>query len=433
MTRYTYFSRASAILSLCVSLLLAAPGEVGAAKELSVEELRGLFQMAITNRPRRIRLVANVTLKEPAWTAEQVAAELGRQNQAMAEHDKKLTSRQRAGLILARSNAIVGTHLESRLLHIQEWYSGNKYRLDLNEGTTNKDGNDATRLSPYRETFVNVHDPAFSPYESFSINHALRDALLTRNPGANWAPFNTWQALGLDEEVVVPILLALVDLRSVDYRKPGAQWDPEQLKFDSQKALAIQNGSDPNWHFEQNETHLEEVRVSHIKLRGKLPALDGASDTHAMPAMCSIQAEYWIGKCASRTVCLQAILTNLTKQTSFLSRREVFDADGYPKRWSTKTAGVGVIKREQIVDLREVDTVVAFTDEEIFAPNFPTNYTVSDVTSGKGVTLQLAPPHPAKDQAARKVSKRASAIIIGLIVVVPLVIALFLRGKVVRG
>ena len=100
----------------------------------------------------------------------------------MAEADRYLTPSQKSKLQGVRSNTIVNESSGTRIFHVEEWLSGDKYRLDQ---TANSPIN-ATYLKShpngYRDTYVNIRDPVFSPYSAFSVNHNLRDAQLTKDP-----------------------------------------------------------------------------------------------------------------------------------------------------------------------------------------------------------------------------------------------------------
>jgi len=61
--------------------------------------------------------------------------------------------------------------------------------------------------------------------------------------------------------------------------------------------------------------------------------------------------------------------------------------------WKTSLVKDGVVKERHVV-FKEIDPNPTFIDEEIFTPSFPTNYNVSDMTSGTAETLQRALPEP---------------------------------------
>jgi hypothetical protein len=106
-----------------------------------------------------------------------------------------------------------------------------------------------------------------------------------------------------------------------------------------------------------------------------------------------LQADVWLGQISGKTVCLQESTTNFTYHTSTISEREQFDQDGLPTRWTLSTwtrSGVDAITTPEVrkVVFKRIDLNPTFTDEEAFAPVFPPDYTVEDLSSGHGVKLQ---------------------------------------------
>ena len=98
----------------------------------------------------------------------------------------------------------------------------------------------------YRNSFVNIDDPALSPYRSYSVDHYLRDAQLSRTMlyGKN----ELWRALGLEPELAFPLLVALADSKSGPQGRRATDADSNILRISRSKAELIHNGSHPVWH-----------------------------------------------------------------------------------------------------------------------------------------------------------------------------------------
>ena len=359
----------------------------------SINEIKGLFDLA-TLHPKRTRFAAEVTITEPPRTKEQIAEELKLQNKVMEERDR-VFRKQATGIQTVRSNTIVEESSGRRVFHVQEWYSGNKYRLDRTEKATINAAFLKAFPEGYRDTYVEIHDPQFSPYESFSVNHQLRDAQLTKDPKVHYAPYRLWQCLGMSERVRVPLTMALVDKQSMKPVAPGVERDESLLKPDSWKMESIHNGSNPNWRLEAFDGQLGGTPVTCFKLRGRCldvwsPPLDISTiRTSGFP---QIEVSYWIAQKSGRNVCLQAMLTNITQHTAFFSKLDEVDEHGYPRIWETKALENGSLTKGLRVAFKRIDDSPQFSDEEVFSPVFPTNYIVSDVTSGEAVILRN--PHP---------------------------------------
>ena len=370
-----------------------AVDQPGASRPASISEINQLFELSIA-RPERSRFIADIELIEPAATEDQIVAALKSQNELLKARDSRLSPTQMADLITVRSNGIVRARSGTRIQHVEEWYSGHYNRMDeTDEAVVSPDYLQA-HSNQYHDTFVNIHDPTFSPYTSFIVNHQLRDVMLTEDPETYYrVPNNLWRVLGLDQPVGIPLFLALADIHSMNTNASHSLnlIDRDSLlssvKADSRKVESLHNGSDANWHLAASDDSLDGIPVTRFELDGKYHAPESP-----MP-LSSIQAIYWIGQMLNRTVCLQATLTNLTQGSSFFSKREQLDYNGYPHVWRTSDAKNGVIKEFHVV-FKEIDPNPTFTDAEIFTPSFPADYNVSDMTSGTAKILQRAMPEP---------------------------------------
>ena len=226
----------------------------------------------------------------------------------------------------------------------------------------------------YQPSDFDVVDRITEPYRSFMVNQQLRDIQLSKT--SLWAKNDLWRARGLDGEVVVPAFAALADPKSFVKGGRGTDADLGALKLDPVKAERLHNGSDPFWHLEAITESGQEDPTRIIMSAIKPYELSDQEFT------------YLIGRVAQRPVCLEASLTNYTTHASFFSTRADFDSQGFPRLWKRTTMTPGSPAKEIDVVFKEVELNAAFNDAQVFLPVFPTNYIVSDVTSGNAAILQ---------------------------------------------
>lgn len=347
------------------------------SRPASIAEIQALFDLAIFG-PQRLWVEADISSSETPWSPEQIAAEVKLQSEMMndLQHGSTMALQQ------ARSNAIARSHSGTRVLHVQEWYSGNHYRLDqTDEGMVSPE---YLRDNPgkYRNTYVNVDDPAVSPYSSFFVDHELRDAQLSKVTlyGQN----GLWRVLGLDEEIILPVLLALLDPNSGPKGRRATDADLSSLKMDATKAARICNGTDKNWRLLAVTGAEENADTTRFILSGKVPT----PSPDAPNASQNVEIAYRLGRAGSRTVCMEVMLTNYTVHNSFASKREAIDGRGVPRVWKRVTVMPGLPTKQVDVVIKQIELSPTFKDLEVFSPVFPTNYIVSDVTSGQAAIMQ---------------------------------------------
>lgn len=396
--------------------LLGVETDISPTRTATASEVSQLFGLA-TMQPTQMHIVADIKETGPAWTKEEVSAELRLQNEVMAKTDTHLSGKERLDLQLARSNIIVQCHSGVKIKHLQEWYLGSKYRLDqTDESYVSMDYLKTNRLA-YHDTYVNVGDPTFSPYESFSVNHQLRDALLTKDPAKFYARSDLWRILGLEEPLSLPVIIAFVDNRSVVSSRPenGSERDLRLLKTDFQKVEEIREGSNQIWHLEANDELFNGLPVVRLKLTGQLVDME-SEDSSFTP----IEATYWIAQKSGHSACIQGLLTNLTKRSSFFCSRGKYEMDGNPREWKTSIFNPGLTTKEFVCNVSKIETGATFNAEEVFAPIFPTNYTVSDLTFGTAVVLQR--PHPERQVVAvKQASENARFVVFFLLIFISVV------------
>jgi len=97
---------------------------------------------------------------------------------------------------------------------------------------------------------------------------------------------------------------------------------------------------------------------------------------------------YIVGWAGHRPLCLEASVTNYTTHSSFISTREDFDGQGFPHMWKRTTMTPGSPTKQIDIVFKEVELNATFNNAQEFLPVFPTNYIVSDATSGNAKILQ---------------------------------------------
>jgi hypothetical protein len=354
----------------CVFCVKASKAD---SRPASLEEIQSLFNLA-TIGPQRLRVVADISSTEPQISEEKIAAEIHYQNETYKDLRQLPDATQRE-----RTNAIIRSHSGIRILHVQEWYSGDHYRLDQTDEGMVSQQYLKDHPGTYRNSYVNIDDPALSPSRSFFVDHQLRDVQLSKTTlyGKN----DLWRALGLDEEVVLPLLVALLDPNSGPHGRRATDADLSLLKLSLAKAERIHNGSDPIWHLQAITESGQENRTRFI-LRGRTLLLDAPNE------MSDVEVVYEVGRVGQRAICMEASLTNHTAHGSFISKREGFDSKGFPRVWKRTTLKPGSPTKQLDVVFKEVELSSTFNDEQVFLPVFPTNYIVSELTSGQAALLQ---------------------------------------------
>jgi len=381
-TKFVFTSRIirTSLISLgLLSCLLCAEASDTNSRPASLDEIQTLFDLA-TIGPQRQRVVADITSYETKWSEEQIATAIEQQNKMFPDMRRLPEAVQRD-----RTNAIARSNSGIRILHVQEWYSGSHYRLDQTDEGMVSQQYLTNHPGTYKNSFVDIDDPALSPYRSFFVDHQLRDIQLSKTTlyGKN----NLWRALGLDEEVALPLLVALVDSKSGPHGRLATDADLGMFKINPSKAEMIHNGSHPIWHLEAITESGQENRTRFI-LRGRTMSLIEPNEESDMEFV------YVIEQAGQRPVCVESSLTNYTTHVSFISKREDFDSQGFPHVWKRTTMIPGSPPKQIDVAFKKVELNATFDDKQVFLPGSPTNYIISDVTSGNAAILQN--PLPAK-------------------------------------
>ncbi len=331
-------------------------------------------------------------------TEAEIASEIKSQNELYKDLKDLPEAEQRN-----RTNAVARSHSGTNVLHVQEWYSGSHYRLDQTDVGMLLPSDLISNTIPYRNGYVNIDDPALSPYKSFFIDFKLRDIQLSKTIlyGRN----DLWRAFGLDQEVALPLLIALLDPASAPKGRPATDDDLGTLKISTSHAEELQNGTRANWHLEASRDDGKAGEARFI-LRGKYLSPDQPG------SLSDIQVTYTIGRSGQKYVCMEAVLTNFTSHAAFMSKREDFDDHGFPHVWHRITIATNSSSKQIDVTFKEIDLGSHFKDEDVFLPKYPTNYIVSDVSSGEAVILQKPSYIPVARQPLVQTTSRKRLIVL---------------------
>jgi RNA polymerase sigma factor (sigma-70 family) len=347
----------------------------------SLSEIQQLFTLATapSPRPQRSQFVADIELTTKPYTKAQVETELAAIETMMQKDSARWSTEQKSEWKIVQSNAIVKARSGKRIQHVREWYSGNYFRLDINDEAMGIERFVQAHPDEYIETHVNIPNSPFSQYASYDINRNLRDVNLFKQerPGQQT---RFWQALQMDEFVAMMFVISLMDSSDAKKNLKPHALDFSKVKMDSEKAKQLCNQTTSSWRLEATDGLLDGEKITQFSLKGNLPSLG------------LIQADVWTGQVLGKTVCLQESVTNLTQHTATISKRGRFNDNGQPTVWTVSNVNADSTFETRNVAFKRIEVNPTFTDEEAFAPVFPPDYIVSDGSSGKNVILQN--PHP---------------------------------------
>ena len=354
----------------------------------SLVEIQQLFDLARATKPDRCRFEADIEVTTPPYTKEQVKTTLAEIENFMRDANARLKPQQKASLEIDQSNAIVKAHSGKRIQHVREWFSGNYYRLDINDEGMGEERFMRTHPNEYFETWVNIPDSPFSPYASYEIQRELHDMVLYKQKGERFGQYNLWQALKMNREVAGLFVASVANLRDTNNLK-RAMFDFSGLKMDPTKVQQLHAQTNPSWRLEATDEELDGKAVTHFAIKWSFTLPPGIKSNYKPDIF---QGEMWVGQISGKAVCLQELMTNLTQHTSTFVKREKYDGDGFPAVWMTTTTKADSSFEKQRVVFKRIETNPSFTDADAFAPVFPPDYIVADGSSGTHVILQN--PHP---------------------------------------
>ncbi|HWY31840.1 MAG TPA: sigma-70 family RNA polymerase sigma factor [Candidatus Acidoferrum sp.] len=368
--------------------------QVHPSRAASLREIQQLFDLATATKPDRCIFEADIKLTTPPYTTEQVRTTLAEIENIMREANARLTPQQKANWEIDQSNAIVKAQSGKRIQHVREWFSGNYYRLDMNDEGGGEERFMKAHPNEYFETWVNIPNSPFSPYSSYEVERELHDMMLFKQAGERFHQYNLWQALRMNQEVAGLFVASIINLRDTNSLKSlkRAPFDYSELKMDPSRAQQLHAQTKPSWwRLEADDEKLDGKAVTHFTLKVSFTLPPGIKSYFKLDTL-QVQGEMWVGHISGKAVCLQELMTNLTQHISTVVKREKYDGDGFPTTLTTtKIKADSSFEKERVV-FKRIETNPSFTDEEAFAPVFPPDYIVSDLSSGKGVILQN--PHP---------------------------------------
>ncbi len=345
-----------------------------------------LYRILTNQLPTRLRILAEVEEREPPWTEVQVREALRREEKDLEENDRPLSQGERSELRTVRLNGIRANHSGTRRFRLQEWLSGRLYRLDQTDHAVISAQDLEKMDASFHETFVNIDDPGFSDVSSFTANHQLKSAMLSKRQDSKYARADLWAAGSLDGVFARLLGFTLVDINSLmtnvnlsPYNEfTGAQMDMEKLD-------ALLSGKTAGLSVLSEEISENGMPMIRLAYTAKVPSLTSAGTN-------AVQASFYLARTNQRVVCVKAQYDDLTFNTSYFCRREAFDSNGFPRFWYFRSVDRSGAYLEKTVRIVELDWAPVLADAVIFAPRFPSDYLVSDVSSGIGVVVQ--DPHP---------------------------------------
>lgn len=353
----------------------------------TLSEIQQLFALATTPRPERSQFVADIELTTPAFTREQVKATLDEIENTLQKRRPNWRAQERAAWRIGQSNAIVKANSGKRIQHVREWYSGDYFRLDINDEAMGIEKFMRAHPGEYYESSVNIPNAPFSPYASYQVNRNLRDLMLFKQERSVQRN-QLWQALQIEEQAAGVLILPLLDFSNLKTMDPH-HFDLSKMRMDDAKAQQLSDQSNPSGRLETTDEKLDGSKVTHFCLKGGFALLPGSN-----PDVTSngFQVDVWLGQVSGKTVCLQESMTNQMQHVATFSKRGKFNKDGQPTVWTISTVRADSSFETRKVVFKKIEVNPTFTDEEAFAPVFAPDYMISDVSSGTGVILQN--PHP---------------------------------------
>src|ERR1017187_1247078 len=215
MFRMNQIARTSIIWIASLILVLGHKQAVSAGRPASILEIKELFDVAIA-RPDRCRFIAELLQTEPPATKAEIAGEVALQKEYMAKKgEPPMSPALHQEVVLARSNAIVQAKSGFRGQHVEEYYSGIYSRMNITDEATVMPSFLRSNRSSYHDSYVNIHNPEFSPYASFTANHELHSAMLTKESDRYYRMSDLWRAVTIDQPLELPLVFALGDLKSL--------------------------------------------------------------------------------------------------------------------------------------------------------------------------------------------------------------------------
>ena len=313
-----------------------AHAEAAPSRPATLLEIQELFDLATAAKPDRCRFEADIEVTTPPYSTEQVKTTLAGIENFMRDANARLQPQQKAAWEVDQSNAIVKAHSGKRIQHVREWYSGNYYRLDINDEGMGEERFMSTHPNEYFQTWVNIPNSPFSPYASYQIQRELHDMVLYQQKAERFHQYNLWQALKMNQEVASLFVGSLINLHDTNHLKRPF-FDYRGLKMDVSRAQQLHARTNSTNSFlisrlDATDENLDGKAVTHFTLKWSFTLPPGIKSDYKPD---TLQGEMWVGQLAGKVVCLQELMTNLTQHASTVVKRQKYDGDGFPVVWTT--------------------------------------------------------------------------------------------------
>ena len=320
----------------------------------------------------------------------------------------------------------VQTHDGIQLFGLSFWSDGELRRWDEVEYPVSNDedvkrilseGMEPTPQHPLR-SYVNLNDLKFSKWRSYHINRSMKVGTLSRYAGHQWGwTKRDYRIAGMMEpELAMGILLA------VGNQSEFSQLDPDldhrhlltisinrrdELVSDSHPdfRLRIRKGSErnpsrivfrletlpPDQEKKQGVIETVRRRFSDRKTQAAHEA-QGVSDFESTRESLMNDSPYFARFEYSfdhedYTRLYHGSIETKEPKARYISVRRHFDKSGFPASWKVSREGAADQFETWTMRFKNVDLDPRIDREEIFAIPSPTEYTIEDITSGKGQPL----------------------------------------------
>ena len=343
----------------------AAASDGANPRRATLPEITALFVRVTRPVPARCHFRARVEIRTPAWTERQIGEEIRRQEQASRTHDRGLTAAQQRQLGALRREGVRQAHSGTSTFEVEVWLAGELYRKD--EVWTSVP-------LPSRRSYVRIADPGFTNVMAFIANHTLESATLYPIEASQVPLDPLWEGYTLEPPLVLPLLAAVGSTNALiapSDPSPIRPWAALGISLDRAQASRLAEGTHPTFRLEVRDSKQgeQDVRCFDLTRREGLRS----------PAL---RVQYWVDRTdPDRLRRAELVGPN---GPLLVSEREGVDDSGWPRIWTTESAGEDgrLVWRQVIYDW--VDPAGEFATWPTFAPEFPERYVVA-ASTGHGV------------------------------------------------
>lgn len=381
---------------IAIAILNSASGQTVAIGEGDTQwrlpteqEISKLFELAI-RKPKKGHYIAEITQHNRPWTEYEIEKEMAKQAEfSRINGQTRVPSKESLDI---RRNNIKNAHDGVRVFNVQEWFSGSRHRLDINDDGIPWRWKDPTsrKEGTYDEIYIDLHDPSFSDFSRISMNNALRSGIVHRSPTKRFRTFDLWEANTMHSTLSRLVWSAAGRIEgrdgSVDLNYPFS--NIETLELDIDKSKALQRGLDRIWSLRVKRSEYNGTPATLYLLKGisKL-GLDWEEQEY--------NGEYWISEANGIPTLIQGTFTNVTAQWSVVDKREIDRKNPQLmtliRTVTPPTAEIlkrSASKQTTVVRYQYLDNDAKFNDASVFLPDFPEGYSISDISKGPHVYLE---------------------------------------------